>query len=216
MPRLTVFDVDHTITSHSTGRRLLQCGRRSGLFGPGSLVSLPYHYVRYRSGTINAERAVAVLARLNGRTRSDLEAIAAGCYERRVRDDIMKDARECVEAHIRAGDVVVLATSSLGLIVKPLAVGLGVTYILATELEFQNDIATGCLATAPCYGEEKRDRVISLAAALRMDLAQASFYSDSHHDLPLLRSVGTPVAVNPDARLRKEAVARGWEVLKFR
>ena len=216
MPRLAVFDVDHTITRHSTGRRLIECGRKSGLFGPGSLVGLPYHYVRYRSGTINAERAVAVLARLNGRTRADLEAIAVGCYERRIRGDIMKDARESVEAHVRAGDIVAFATSSLGLIVKPLATSLGVTYILATELEYNDDVATGRLATAPCYGEEKRDRVVSLAAALRIDLAQASFYSDSHHDLPLLRSVGTPVAVNPDARLRKEAASRGWEVLRFR
>jgi phosphoserine phosphatase len=114
MPRLAVFDVDHTITRHSTGRRLIQCGRKSGIFGPGSLVTLPYHYVRYRSGTINAERAVAVLARLNGRTREDLEAIAVGCFERRIRADVMKDARESVEAHVRAGDIVVFATSSLG------------------------------------------------------------------------------------------------------
>lgn len=216
MPRMAVFDVDHTITRHSTGRRLIQCGRKSGLFSVGSLLALPYHYLRYRSGTINVESAVAALARLSGRSRVELQGIAAECFERRIQADIMEDARECVEAHARAGDIVVLATSSLRLIVKPLADFLGITYILATELEFDDGHATGLLATAPCYGEEKRDRVTALASALRMDLAQASFYSDSHIDLPLLRSVGTPVAVNPDAKLRQEARARGWEIVRFR
>ena len=216
MPRLAVFDVDHTITRHSTGRWLIQCGQKSGLFSVGSLLSLPYHYVRYRSGKIKMESAVAALARLEGRSRVELEAIAATCFESRIRADIMADARECVDAHVRAGDVVVFATSSLKLVVKPLADSFGVTYVLATELEFEDGLATGRLATSPCFGEEKRDRVSALAAALRIDLAHASFYSDSHVDLPLLRSVGTPVAVNPDAQLRREARARGWDVVRFR
>ena len=42
-----------------------------------------------------------------------------------------------------------------------------------------------------------------------------SFYSDSIHDLPLLESVGHPVAANPDRRLRKEARRRGWDIVDF-
>lgn len=215
MPRLAVFDVDHTITKHSTGVRLVQCGRKAGLFSLGNLLSLPYHYVRYRSGTVRVDRALAALARLEGRSREELEAIAVGCFEERIRGDIMREARECVEAHVRAGDVVVLATSSLRLIVKPLADHLGVPYVLATELEYRDNIATGKLATSPCLGEEKRDRVVALATALRIELSNTTFYSDSHFDLPLLRIVGAPVAVNPDGRLRKEAVARSWEVVRW-
>lgn len=215
MPRLAVFDVDHTITKHSTGTRLIQCGRKAGLFSIGNLVSLPYHYLRYRAGTVNVDRVVSSLSKLAGRLRSELEAIAASCFEDRIRHDIMREARECVEAHLRAGDVVVLATSSLRLIAKPLADHLGVPYVLSTELEYQDGIATGRLATAPCLGEEKRDRVVSLASALRIELSNTSFYSDSHLDLPLLRVVGAPVAVNPDAKLRKEASARSWEIVRF-
>ena len=194
---------------------LVQCGRKSGLFTTANLLSLPYHYVRYRSGKIKVERAIAALARLEGRSREELEGVAYKCFERRVRDDIMREARECVEAHVRAGDMVVLATSSLRLIVKPLADHLNVDYVLSTELEYDGGIATGKLATPPCLGEEKRDRVVSLASALRVDLSQTSFYSDSHLDLPLLRVVGSPIAVNPDSNLPKEASARGWEIVRF-
>lgn len=216
MPRLAIFDVDHTITRRSTGRRLIQCGRRSGLFSTANLMSLPYHYLRYRSGNVDVESAITALGKLEGRTQAELETVARACFERHVRGDIMGEAQECIEAHVRAGDIVVFATSSLRLIVKPLADHFGVTYVLATELEFQAAAATGRLATQPCLGDEKRDRVVALASALRMDLAAATFYSDSHLDLPLLRVVGAPVAVNPDGRLRKEAASRGWEIVKFR
>jgi HAD superfamily hydrolase (TIGR01490 family) len=216
MPRLAVFDVDHTITKHSTGRRLLQCGRKAGIFGAGTLITLPYHYVRYRNGTIDVESAALALARLSGRTQGELQALARDCFEQRVSADIMDEARETVEAHIRAGDVVVFATSSLRLIIKPLADLFEVSYVLATELEFEDGVATGRLATAPCYGEEKRDRVVALASALRIELSVTTFYSDSHMDLPLLRAVGSPVAVNPDRKLRKEAAARSWEIVRFR
>jgi phosphoserine phosphatase len=46
-------------------------------------------------------------------------------------------------------------------------------------------------------------------------LAGSHFYSDSHNDLPLLRRVTHPVAVNPDAQLRAEAKACGWPILEL-
>ena len=41
----------------------------------------------------------------------------------------------------------------------------------------------------------------------------STFYSDSTNDIPLLEKVNTPVATNPDARLRELAVQRGWRIL---
>ncbi|NDD01254.1 MAG: HAD-IB family hydrolase, partial [Betaproteobacteria bacterium] len=42
-----------------------------------------------------------------------------------------------------------------------------------------------------------------------------SFYSDSINDLPLLEMAQTPVATNPDARLRQLATDRGWRILQL-
>ena len=42
------------------------------------------------------------------------------------------------------------------------------------------------------------------------------FYSYSKNDLPLLRLVNEPVAVNPDAELEQEAKAKGWPILNFK
>ena len=216
MPGLAVFDVDHTITRHSTGRQLVQCGIRAGLFSVGHLVSLPYHYLRYRAGVINVERATTAIMRLKGRTLAELDRISVDCFHARVLRDVTNDARARIEAHLQNGDQIAIASSSIGLIVAPLAAELSIATVLATGLEFDKEVATGRLATPPCFGDEKRDRVIALAAALRIPMEAVTFYSDSRLDLPLLRSVGTPVAVNPDRRLRRAAQKHGWEIALFR
>jgi phosphoserine phosphatase len=42
---------------------------------------------------------------------------------------------------------------------------------------------------------------------------QATFYSDSLNDLPLLEQVQQPVVTNGSAELRQTALARGWRIL---
>ena len=48
-----------------------------------------------------------------------------------------------------------------------------------------------------------------------IDLAESWAYSDSASDLPMLRSVGNPVAVNPDEELAGLARHEGWRVMRF-
>ena len=44
------------------------------------------------------------------------------------------------------------------------------------------------------------------------DLKQSYAYADSHSDLALLRAVGNPVAVSPDAALLRVAKRRRWPI----
>ena len=46
--------------------------------------------------------------------------------------------------------------------------------------------------------------------------AKTWFYSDSHNDLPLMKKVNNPVAVDPDDTLRAHATAQGWPVISLR
>jgi hypothetical protein len=54
-----------------------------------------------------------------------------------------------------------------------------------------------------------------LAAEHGVDLAASWAYSDSASDLPMLRAVGNPVAVNPDEELARIARGEGWRVMRF-
>jgi phosphoserine phosphatase len=65
------------------------------------------------------------------------------------------------------------------------------------------------------YREGKAQAIRELAAREGIDLARSWAYSDSESDLPMLRAVGHPVAVNPDSTLARVARHEGWEVLRF-
>ncbi|MBK7212992.1 MAG: hypothetical protein IPH88_06780 [Bacteroidales bacterium] len=46
-------------------------------------------------------------------------------------------------------------------------------------------------------------------------LQDTYYYGDSIDDLPVLQTVGHPVCVSPDSRLKKTAVERGWEIQRI-
>ena len=65
------------------------------------------------------------------------------------------------------------------------------------------------------YREGKAQAIRELAEREGIDLAASWAYSDSESDLPMLRAVGHPVAVNPDSELARVAREEGWEILRF-
>jgi HAD superfamily hydrolase (TIGR01490 family) len=65
------------------------------------------------------------------------------------------------------------------------------------------------------YGADKARAIKRLADREGIDLSASYAYSDSASDLPMLRAVGHPVAVNPDKELLAEARENGWHVLRF-
>ncbi len=65
------------------------------------------------------------------------------------------------------------------------------------------------------YREGKAEAVRQLAEREGIDLSRSWAYSDSESDLPLLRAVGHPVAVNPDGTLARVAREEDWEILRF-
>ena len=65
------------------------------------------------------------------------------------------------------------------------------------------------------YREGKAQAIRELAEREGIDLAASWAYSDSESDLPMLRAVGHPVAVNPDKTLARVAREEGWEILRF-
>jgi putative phosphoserine phosphatase/1-acylglycerol-3-phosphate O-acyltransferase len=211
--RFAVFDVDHTVTRASTGRRLIQRGWAAGLFSISNVLMLPYLYLRYRTGTMQIDRVAARIGALSDVAQTRLESVAHECFNRDIRADIMPGALDLIRSHRETGDTIVLATSSLGLIVRPLASELEIEEVICTELEFADGVATGRFAGPPCYGEEKLRRVAEFVTARGGSLGDVTFYSDSGADLPLLEACGSPVAVNPDLHLRRFARRSGWPVV---
>jgi HAD superfamily hydrolase (TIGR01490 family) len=129
---------------------------------------------------------------------------------RRIYPEGMRRIRE----HKRAGHRVLLLTGALDIVVEPLAELLEVELDCA-RLLVRDGVLTGDLA-APPPGEARATLLHRYATREDVDLGVSFAYADAISDLPLLEQVGTPVVVNPDARLSQFADQRGWRVERWR
>ena len=86
---------------------------------------------------------------------------------------------------------------------------------LGTVSEIVDGVYTGRLAEPFCYGPGKALAMEKVARHEGYDLSRSYAYTDSISDLPMLESVGHPVAVNPDRRLEAVARERGWPIIEF-
>ncbi|MBZ5694337.1 MAG: HAD family phosphatase [Acidobacteriia bacterium] len=118
---------------------------------------------------------------------------------------------ERVAWHIAQGHRVFLVSGTLACLARVVAHRLpGAAEVCATELEVRDARWTGRLAGEHMSGEAKARTVRSLAARFGLSLWDSYAYGNSVSDLPMLDSVGHPVAVNPPARLRRIARSEGW------
>jgi len=125
-------------------------------------------------------------------------------------------ASKVMDEHRANGLKVVLATTTPRDLIEPFAHLMGFDAVIATTYAVDGDgTYTGELDGVYVWSRGKRDAVKSWASDNNIDLAGSFAYSDSVFDEPLLTSVGNPVCVNPDWRLRLMAAARRWPVTHF-
>jgi HAD superfamily hydrolase (TIGR01490 family) len=120
-----------------------------------------------------------------------------------------------VERHRSAGDFIAIVTGATRYVAEPLARELGIECVVCTELEVENGRFTGRPVDPLCYGDGKLALARRAGEKFGFGLSDATFYSDSITDLPLLAAVGVPVAVNPDARLLRAARRRSWKIERW-
>jgi HAD superfamily hydrolase (TIGR01490 family) len=207
------FDVDHTLTRRSSGSRYVALAMRRGVLPKRLLFAIAWFSLTYHLGIIRLHTREEAIPYLRGLRRDTLEEIARETFRRWLKADIFPGAFELVRRLHGEGRRVMIATSSIDFIVAPLAEYLGIDGVLATTLEFQAGVCTGKIVGAPMFRGEKKNAVLAYLAETGTSAGDCSFYSDSAYDLPLLESVGKPVAVNPDSRLRRIAHARSWPVI---
>ncbi|HEV2966506.1 MAG TPA: HAD-IB family hydrolase [Candidatus Dormibacteraeota bacterium] len=144
---------------------------------------------------------------MKGLGREALDAVTL----RRIYPEGMRRIRE----HKRAGHRVLLLTGALDVVVEPLAELLEVEVDCAHLLVKEGRL-TGDLQAPPPAGEARAMLLEEYAGSHGIVLSESFAYADSLSDLGMLELVGTPVAVNPDARLSQVAGQRGWRVERWK
>jgi HAD superfamily hydrolase (TIGR01490 family) len=212
--RLVLVDVDRTLLPGSSLVPLVRVLVAARVVSRRTLLrALVGGFVFARAGATDEQvervksRALAVV------TGSEVAELTEFASE--VAADLAKHLRPSmrtrIEAHLAAGDFVVLLSAAPQPLVDALAGHLGVHRAVGTRAASSNGIYTGELSGDFCYGIGKLSRLFEVIGPA--DLSNAIAYADSCSDLPVLAAVGEPVAVQPDRRLRSIARQRGWSVL---
>lgn len=153
-----------------------------------------------------------------GRPVQELQEMGREIVEERILPRVYEGITKVIDHHRAAGDLTFLCTASPVELAEIVAEGLDMTGALGTRAEVSPDGRyTGRLSPdGVLHGEAKAAAVVALADRLEIDLSESYAYSDSINDLPLLESVGHPIAVNPEIDLKRAAREMGWPVYELR
>ncbi|MDE2117198.1 MAG: HAD family hydrolase [Betaproteobacteria bacterium] len=218
---LALFDLDNTLLSGDSDFEWAQFLIEQGvldreLFEAKNLT----FYQQYKAGTLDIHEFLDFqLKPLSRHAHKVLDAWHEEFMRRKVRGMMGNAARELVARHRAAHDVCVIITATNSFVTAPIAREFGVEHLIATEPEQKDGEFTGRVAGVPCFREGKITRLESWMAQHGWSwnsFAGSWFYSDSLNDLPLLRKVKNPVAVDPDATLRAHAEQHGWRIMTLR
>jgi HAD superfamily hydrolase (TIGR01490 family) len=218
MPRVAaLFDMDRTLVKKDTARLYTRYRRDRGEATWRDAVQVAFWAAQYTLGIIDAPNvARQALAQFRGTDERELIVSSNGWFKDYVLPHVQAAGRAAVARHQREGHLVAIVTGATAYAAKPLADELGIDHVVCSELELDSTgKLTGRIIEPLCYAEGKLERARRLATVHEFDLAEATFYSDSITDLPLLAAVKFPQVVNPDARLRRTAKQRGWPVLAW-
>lgn len=216
--KLALFDLDHTLlpldSDHAWGEFTLEIGWHD----PGHFKARnDEFYEHYVAGTLDVHEYVRFATeglRIHGVQAA--RAAREQFMQRVIRPAIRPQALELVERHRAEGAQVLIVTATNEFVTRPIATAFGVQDLVAVRLARDaQGWVTGEIEGVPSMREGKVTRMNQWLAARGLDWkdVDATFYSDSMNDLPLLEKVRHPVATNPDARLRRIAQERGWRIL---
>jgi HAD superfamily hydrolase (TIGR01490 family) len=129
---------------------------------------------------------------------------------------LLQPARQLIAKHRERGDTLLVITATNRFVTEPIVELYGIKNLLATTPEFANGKYTGGFTGIPCFQEGKVKLLEEWLKSSTETIKDSWFYSDSHNDLPLLKLVDNPVAVDPDDKLNNFARAAEWPIISLR
>lgn len=217
MNELLIFDLDNTLLAGDSDRNW-------GIFlAEQKVVESTYldesekFYNNYYDGSLDIDGFLSFcLKPLIDNDMEYLLKLRQQFIEDKIKPIVTQPGKEIINHALQNGKTVVIATATNDFVTRPIADLFNVQTLIATEFEIKNQQFTGKVIDVPCFREGKLNKVQKWVNDNNFDLSQASFYSDSFNDLPLLEKVKTPVIVDGDDKLVEIGKNRDWDCVSFR
>jgi putative phosphoserine phosphatase/1-acylglycerol-3-phosphate O-acyltransferase len=209
------FDLDRTLLAGASGPAISAALRAVGLMGERSIPGQDLVFRAFnafgetRPSMMLTRQAASLAARWPRSAAQEAGRLAAETLV----ELVQPYARVLIEEHHAAGRRVVVATTTPYDLVRPLADLLGVDAVIATRYGEREGVYTGAIDGEFVWSHGKYRAVQAWADEHDVSLDESYAYSDSYYDVPLLNAVGHPFVVNPDPRMRLQALARRWPTI---
>jgi len=214
---IAFFDLDRTISGAISGRALAKAAVRRGFMKYSDLINAVFMGITYRLGTADP---VMIMEKMTGWVKGlpeeALTSLCTAVVEGVMIPSIHKEVISELEIHRSANARTVILSSTLIPICKAVAGHLKMDDIICSELETKDGFLTGYPVGRLCYGDEKLRRLREYCEKNNSTPSQSWYYADALIDLPALSIVGNPVCINPDRKLRKKAMQKGWRIYSWK
>ena len=214
MKKAVFVDVDGTLVRGLTQQILGEKLKEKKILSASQRFQMTFWFVLYKMGLIKSSLSIRrnIYASFKSRPKKDIDAIIGETATRIVNSLIYNKMRNIIATHQANGDLVFAISGSLTDLVKPICAEFKINNVFATRLLFENDRYTGAWEGDILEGECKAKLMESLSVKHDISLETSFAYADNCQDLPMLKMVGHPVAVNPDASLKKIALENNWPI----
>ena len=214
-PDLAIFDLDNTILNGDSDYSMINYLVDINLLDEAAKLKNDEFIQDYQEGRLDFnEYTNFALKPYLGKTQDEINEIILPFVETIIEPMINIFALKLIHDHHDNGHTILLASATNELIVKPIAQRLGINHVIGTKVKFKNNQCSGEFIPPSALGSGKLKLVKAWMKAHKFDdFSGVTFYSDSINDLPLLKAVEFPKAVNPDIKLETIFNDRGWEVI---
>ena len=218
---LALFDLDNTLLAGDSDYNWSLF-----LISEGLLNAQTHHdrnekfYADYKAGQLDiVEFLKFQLKPLSEHPKTFLDELHLKYMQKIIRPMMTVKAQALVDKHKAAGDLCIVITATNSFVTKPIATAYGIEHLIGSDPEMVNGEYTGGVTGVPTYKEGKVIRLNQWLEARRKKLSDyevSYFYSDSHNDLPLMKLVTNPVAVDADEILTAYALEQAWSLISLR
>ena len=216
-PRVPIafFDLDHTILNRDLNTNWIRWRLRYTWKGWMEGIIGLHNYVYYKRGKLS-ERHITwyYWARTLGISARKYQSMVYDFFHDQGKYHIAPESVQLIQSHKQFGSNVVLITAQDDYIASLFAGYLNMDKYISNRKIVEDNKFVG-MESPNCYGQGKIELTKNHADKVDVDLSECAFYSDSISDLPLLREVKHPIAINPDFWLEKVAMNSNWRIYKF-